>query len=125
MGCGVKWMQVNELDRAMGALQRAGLGPGNPIYNQLFALRGKVFGQIGFKFPRATSLLKLIPGLSPGSVRVFHDIEAGWLVEARAGPGSGVVRKYVSDQIAIKLIKGEMTHELEEFLMTPDDYLGE
>jgi len=125
MGCGVKWQQVQELDRALGSLRRAGLGPGDYAYNELWKIRGRVFGQIGYKFPRAVTLLLNLVALSPGSIKLFHDVEAGWLVEARAKPGAQVVRRYVSDDIATTLLTGKLTHELEEFLMAPDPYIGE
>lgn len=125
MGCGVKWQQIGELDRALRSLQRAGLGPGSDVYNYLYKVRGRVFGQIGYKYPREVSLILKLIGLSPGEIRLFHDIESGWLVEARAEPGAAPVRKYVSDDIATTLLKGGLTHELEDYLLTPDNYIGE
>ena len=32
---------------------------------------------------------------------------------------------YIGDEQAIAIIKKEVTPELEKYLMTPDDYLGE
>lgn len=125
MGCGVKWQQISELDRALGSLTRAGLGPGSDVYDALYKIRGRVFGQVGYKFPREVTLLLKLVGLSPGDIRLFHDIEAGWLVEARAAPNTTPIRKYISDDIATTLLKGGLTHELEEFLMAPDTYSGE
>jgi hypothetical protein len=125
MGCGVKWQQIGELDRALGVLRRAGLGPGAEIYNQLYSLRGRVFAQVGFKYPRTVSLLLKLIGLSPGTIKLWHDVESGWLAEARRTPSAPPVYKYVSDDIAAKILKKELTHELEEFLMTPDTYAGE
>lgn len=125
MACGVKQQQLNELDRALGALERAGLGPGTGPYDTLAATRTVVSDQIGYKFPRQVSFMSLFSGLSPGTVRLFHDIEAGWLTEGRAEPGAPVARRYVSDQVAITLLTGKLTHELAEFLMTPDTYIGE
>lgn len=125
MACGVKWQQIEELDRALRSLTRAGLGPGSDVYNALYKIRGRVFGQIGYKFPREVSLLLKLVGLSPGEIRLFHDIEAGWLVETRAAPGAPPVRKYVSDDIATTLLKGGLTHKLEQELLEPDTYYGE
>ena len=125
MACGVKWQQIKELDRALRSLRLAGFGPGTDVYNEIYRIRGKVFGQIGFKFPRTvTSLIKLV-GLSPGVIHLWHDVESGFMVEARRKPSAPPVYKYVSDNIAIIILKRELTHELEEFLMTPDTYYGE
>ena len=125
MGCGVKWQQIGELDKALGKLRRAGMGPGDPAYDALWGVRGRVFGQVGYKFPRSViSLLRLI-GLSPGEVRLFFDIEAGWLTQARHGPGQPWAYHYVPDDVAITLLTGGLTHELEDRLMEPDTYLGE
>ena len=125
MGCGVRWQQIQELDRALGALRRAGLGPGNDVYNALYGIRGRVFGQIGYKYPRTVTLLAKLLALSPGSVKLWHDIEAGWMTEARKEPAAPPVYKYVPDDVAITILKGQMTHELELELMTPDTYIGE
>jgi len=125
MACGVKQQQLNELDRALQALERAGLGPGTGPYDTLAATRTGVSEQIGYKFPRQVPFITGFRGLSPGEIRLFHDIEAGWLVEGRAEPGAPVARRYVPADIAITLLKGELTHELEEYLMTPDPYIGE
>ena len=125
MGCGVKWQQIGELDRALSALRRAGLGPGFDVYNQLYAIRGRVFGQVGFKYPRTVSLLARLLAMSPGSIKLWHDIEAGWMVEAREKTGAPPVYRRVSDDVAVAILKKELTPELEAELMKPDEYLGE
>ncbi|MBW2561769.1 MAG: hypothetical protein JRE40_13060 [Deltaproteobacteria bacterium] len=125
MGCGAKWKQIEELDRALGALRGTGLGPGTTPYDTLWKLRGKVFGQLGIKFPRTVTQLIKIAGLSPGTITLWHDIEEGWMSEARVRPGAPPVYKSVSDEVAMAILKREITKELEEKLMTPDEYLGE
>lgn len=125
MGCGVYWQQINELDRALGALQRAGLGPGFAPYNALVGLRGKVFGQLGIKYPRTITQLIRLLALSPGEISVWHDIESGWMVKAIESPGVPPVYRYVSDDVAITILSGGLTHELEAELFKPDDYIGE
>ena len=82
-------------------------------------------GQVGFKLPRPVSLLLRLVGLSPGVLKVWHDAESGWMSEARARPGAPPVYKAVSDEVAMAILKHEITHELEEGLLTPDPYLGE
>jgi len=123
MGCGAKWKQIEELDRALGALRGTGLGPGTTPYDTLWKLRGKVFGQLGIKFPRTVTQLIKIAGLSPGTITLWHDNEAGWMSEARVRPGAPPVYKSVSDEVAMAILKREITKELEEKLMTPDEYL--
>lgn len=94
-------------------------------YQSLFSLRRKILSQIGFKFPRVPSLLGIILGLSPGVIKVWHDSESGWMSEARVRPGAPPVYKKVSDEVAITILKKEITKELEAELLTPDEYLGE
>ena len=97
----------------------------SPAYQQLYSLRGKLLKQVGFKYPRiVTSLLRLV-ALSPGRITLWHDVESGWMSEARVRPGAPPVYRAVSDEVAMALLKEELTHELEQVLMTPDPYIGE
>ena len=125
MGCGVFWHQVGELDRALGALRIGGISELSAPYRQLSSLRGKLMKQVGFKFPREVQLVMRLVGLSPGTIKLWHDVESGWMAEARTGPGAPPVYRSVTDAVAITILKGELTHELEAELMTPDPYIGE
>lgn len=116
---------VNEIDRALKTMRTAGISEVSDAYKELYSLRGKILAQIGFKFPRPVSLVAKLAGLSPGEVRVWHDAESGWLAEARAKPGAPPVYHAVDDEVAMAILKGELTKEQEEKLMTPDEYLGE
>lgn len=126
MGCGVYWQQIREVEKALNALRPHLDLPGvSEASKSLYALRGKLLSQVGLKFPRTiTQILKLV-GLSPGTLTLWHDVESGWLVEARAKPGAPPVYHYVKDEVALALLSRQLTHELEATLMTPDDYLGE
>jgi len=125
MGCGVFWSQVQELDRAMSSLRRLGIPDTSDPFKALYSLRGQLMAQVGIKFPRTvTQLIKLI-GFSPGSISLWHDVESGWMSEARARPGAPPVYKSVSDEVAVAILKHEITPELEKVLLTPDPYLGE
>jgi len=125
MGCGVYWSQINELERALGTMRKFGISELSGPYQELFKLRGKLMAQVGIKFPRTvTQLLKLL-ALSPGTLTLWHDVESGWMTEARAAPGAPPVYKKASDEVAMAILKGEITHELEQQLLTPDEYLGE
>jgi len=125
MGCGIYWAQVNELDRAMGVMDRYGIDPGSDAYQSLYRQRGGLMAQIGQKFPRTTLQMRLITALYSPVIRLWHDIESGWMVEAREKPGAPPVYKSVGDELAMAILKGEVTHELEEELAKPDEYLGE
>ena len=125
MGCGVFWQQIHRLDESLGSMRVSGISPMSGPYQELYSLRGKLMAQIGFKFPREiTMLLKLI-GLSPGTITLWHDVESGFMSEARATPGAPPVYKHVSDEVAMAILKREVTKELEAELLTPDEYLGE
>ena len=126
MGCGIYWRQIKEVERALSVLQPHIYIPGvSDASKSLYSLKSTLLGSVGFKFPRSiTQLLKLL-GLSPGTITLFHDVEAGWLVSARKGPGAPPIYHYVKDDVALAILKGELTHELEVQLMTPDEYIGE
>jgi len=119
------YRQLQEVDRAMSALRLRGIPITNPAMSGLSAIRGKLLAQIGIKYPRVISLLAKIIALSPGSIKLWHDVESGWMTEARRKPGAPPVYRSVDDDVAAMLVRGEMTHELEESLMTPDEYIGE
>jgi len=125
MGCGVYWQQINRLDESMGMMRMRGISPSAGPYQELFRLRGKLMGQVGIKYPREITLLMRVLGLSPGEIRLWHDVESGFMSEARAYPGAPPVYKAVSDDIATAILKKEITKELEAELMAPDEYLGE
>ena len=126
MGCGILSRQVREVEKALYALRpHLDIPEVKDATRELFALRGKLLKQTGLKFPRSiTSILKVV-GLSPGTITLFHDIEGGWLVDARVKAGAPPVYHYVKDEVAVAILSGKLTHELEAELMKPDDYLGE
>lgn len=124
MGCGVWWTQIHELDRALGSLRSFGL-EGTDAFGQLNALRGKLLGQVGLKLPRTVSLLMKLVGMSPGEIKLWHDAEAGFMAEARVRPGAPPIYHHVSDDEAAEILRGEVSPETHDRLMTPDDYYGE
>jgi hypothetical protein len=126
MGCGIYWKQVREVERAINSLRPHLDIPGvSEATRELTAIRSRLLKTVGLKFPRTISQILKLAGLSPGSITLWHDIESGWLTEARSKPGAPPVYHYVKDEVAIKILKGELTHELEVELMTPDEYIGE
>jgi len=126
MGCGVYYQQVHTIDSALDKLRLHVDIPGvSDAYKELYSLRGELMARIGFKFPRTVMQILRIAGLSPGTVRLWLDVESGWMSEARARPQAPPVYKSVSDEVALALLKGELTKELEAELMAPDEYLGE
>jgi len=116
---------IRELERSMSVLYRYGLGKGTGPYDALFRARTNIWKSIGIKQFRLTTLVRMLFGLSPGSIKVWHDAESGFFTEARARPGAPPVYRAVSDEVAVTIVKGELTHKLEEELLTPDEYLGE
>jgi len=106
-------------------LRHSGLGHGTTPFDTLWELRGKIYAKIGIKYPRTLSQLIRLFGFSPGTIALWHDVESGWMSEARERPGAPPIYKRVSDEVAIAILKREITPELEATLLTPDDYLGE
>ena len=120
-----QYNELHEIERALSTMRKFGIPEVSEAYQKLYGIRGQLIKQVGFKIPRPMSLLKILLGLSPGTVKVWHDAESGWFSEARTKPGAPPVYKHITDEVAIKLLKGELTKELETTLMTPDDYIGE
>ena len=120
-----QWAEVNKLTSQLNLMQRWGVLPSDPGYLNLMTARGAAMGKLGLVKPRLTPLILRLVGLSPGDLKLWADAEIGWKVEARSEPGAPPVYHLVSDEVAEKLIKGELTHELEDELMAPDPYIGE
>lgn len=125
MGCGIYWQQINTIEKAMKGLRVSGIPEISDAYQSLNQLRGQLLTKVGLKFPRTVSQIARFAGLSPGEIRVWFDIESGWMAEARAKPGAPPVYHALSAETAAQILKGELTKELELQLMAPDEYLGE
>jgi len=117
--------QLFRLDRAVYQMTKEGIPELSTPFQAVLQARGQLRLSFGFKVPRSVlSLLKMY-GLSPGTIMLWLDTESGYMVEARERPGAPPVYHYVSDDMAMAILKGELTHELETYLMTPDPYIGE
>ena len=125
MGCGIYWQQVHELDRALGVMDKYGIPEESEAYQALWSQRGALLAEVGRKFPRETLQMRLIRALYSPLIRLWHDLESGWMVEAREKPGAPPVYRRVEDELAMTILKGEVTPELEKELLKPDEYLGE
>lgn len=120
MGCGVYWQQIGELEKALGTMTRFGIEETDPAYQALFAKRGALLAAVGKKFPRSAIQLRLLPGFSPGVIRLWHDVESGFFTDARVRPGAPPVYRAIPDNIAMAILKRELTHEEFEALLIPD-----
>ena len=120
-----QWNQIHELDRALSTMRRFGIDELSLPYQQLYSLRGKLMGQLGFKAARPVSLLAKLIGLSPGEVKLWHDAESGWMSEAREKPGAPPIYHYIGDEQAVAILNKEISPELHDYLFTPDDYIGD
>ena len=125
MGCGIYWQQVHELDRAIEVMGKYGIPETSEAYQALWSQRGALLAEVGRKFPRTTLQMRLIEALYSPVIRLWHDLESGWMVEAREKPGAPPIYKSVGDERAMAILKGEVTPEIEKELLTPDEYLGE
>jgi hypothetical protein len=127
MPCNIfsQYKALNEVNRTLRVLTKVGFGPLSEPFEAVNKLRGELLGSLGLKIPKPIGLLKLLAGLSPGSVKLFYDTDSGWFTDARETPGAPPVYHHVADDVAMTLLKGELTHELEAELMKPDEYLGE
>lgn len=120
-----QYAELHKLDEQLVMMRRWGVLETDPGFQRLWRARGEAMGKIGLIRARTTTLVMTKAGLSPGVIKLWADAELGWMTEARTKPSAPPVYKYVSDEVAEKIVKREVTPELEEFLMTPDPYLGE
>ena len=125
MGCGVYWQQVHEVESALGTMEKFGIDPGSEAYRSLVGERAKLMAEIGRKFPRSYNWLTFLAGESPGTIRLGHDVETGFFVEARVKPKAHPIYHRVTHEEAMAILKGEMSPELHDRLFTPDPYIGE
>ena len=117
--------ELHKLDDQLGMMKRWGVLPSDPGFQRLLGARGAAMGKLGLRIPSTTTLILKLIGLSPGEIKLWANAEIGWMTEARARPGAPPVYKYVSDEIAEKIVKRELTHELHDSLFAPDPYMGE
>jgi len=125
MGCGVYWQQIRTAERALGDLEKLGLGPGTEAYEAVLSQRGALLAQVGRKFPRVDFALSMWREFSPQRIRVWFDPEFGFNAEIRERQGAPPTYKLVSAEVAAAIIKGEVIPELKEILLIPEKYLGE
>jgi len=121
----MQWDEVHRVERDLATLKRLGVLETDPAYTTLWGERATALAKVGTVMPRDTIQLAFSFGFSPGSIKLWHDGDAGWVSEARVRPGAPPVYRKVSDEVAVALIKKEITPELELVLMTPDPYTGE
>lgn len=120
-----QYYQLHEVERALGVMEKYGISPTDPGYLRAWQERGAILERVGFKQPRTFFQIAKAFGMSPGVITLWEDVEAGWMSEARAKPGAPPVYHYVSDEVAMAILKKEVTPEMREYLFTPDPYLGE
>jgi len=120
-----QWDEVHRAEDDLATLERLGVSTTDPAYVKLSEEVGAALAKVGTVVSRDTLLLAWSFGFSPGDIKLWHDGDAGWMTEARVRPGAPPVYRKVSDEVAVALIKKQITPELEKVLMTPDDYIGE
>lgn len=120
-----QYAEVARLEQQLDQLRGWGVPETEGGFQRLGRAIDTAIGKVGRVLSRTTTLIRTITGLSPGEIKLWADAELGWMTEARARPGAPPVYKYVSDEVAEKIVKREITPELEEQLLTPDPYIGE
>ena len=124
MGCGIQWGEINRIDSALRTLRRYGIPETSDAYQLLWGVRGSMFGQLGFRRPTIVTLIKRLLFGSPARFRLWYDSDGGWLAESREAEGAHPTYKAVSTEVAMAMIKEELTPAMEEMLLAPDTYYG-
>ena len=125
MPCKYKFLQAGNITSAMRTMGVSPYSLNLPVYSELRALRSSILSQVTASFPRASLLIRLIVGLSPGSVRVWFDTENGWICEGRKTPGAAPVYHSITHEEAQRLLREDPDAELAHRMMEPDLYAGE
>ena len=125
MPCRYRWNQISTVNGALRTLGLSSYGLNLPVYTELQALRASLLSQVSAPFPRASVLIRLITGLSPGSVRVWLDTENGWMCEGRKTPGATPVYHSITAGQAAALMQKDPDPDLAHRMMEPDLYAGE
>ncbi len=112
--------ELNRINSAIGTLRTLGIDELDSAFRALRKAQGAALGKLGLAKPRTSTLLRLLTGLSPGSISLFLDAERGWLVEGIIEPGAVPVYHYVGDGIASRILLEDLTPEIKEFLWTPE-----
>jgi len=117
--------QLFRLDQVVYKMGKEGIPEISTPFQAVLQARGWLRLNLGYKIPKPVFAILKLYGLSPGSITLWLDAESGFMSEARARPGAPPVYKAVSDEVAMAILKHEVTPELEAQLLTPDEYLGE
>ena len=117
--------QLFRLDQVIRKMTLEGIPEFSTPFQAVLNARSALRINLGFKVPKDVFALLKLFALSPGTITLWLDTENGWMTEARAYPGAPPVYKRASDEVAITILKKEVTPELEADLLTPDEYLGE
>jgi len=121
MSCDDKayWTQLNELSKKVHSLKRAGFGPLDFPWEEVYRLRDEIIGKSIGPFPRSIVQVLRIAGLSPGILALWLDVEAGWMVEAREYEGAPPVYHLVDENTAVEILQGKNVHEYEAWFIVP------
>ena len=116
-----QFAELNSINSAIGTLRGLGISELDSAFGALEKARGIALRKLGVVQPRTSTLLRLLTGLSPGSISLFLDAERGWLVEGIIKPGAVPVYHYVGEEIASRILLEDLTPELKEFLWTAEE----
>lgn len=125
MPCKYRWNQMSIVNSALRTMGVSPYALKLPVYSELRALRYQLLSQVSAPFPRISMLIRMITGLSPGSVRLWLDTENGWMCEGRKTPGSTPVYHSITAEQAQLLLREDPDPELAHRMMEPDQYAGE
>ncbi len=120
-----QYAELHKLDDQLEMMKRWGVSESDPGYQSLWQARGTALAKIGQQKPMTFFQIARSFGMSPGVIALYAAAERGWMIEARAKPGAQPVYHYVTDDVAEKIVKEELTHEEFMELLTPDSYIGE
>lgn len=119
------WYQVHTAEEDLATLRRLDVEETHPAYQRVWAQRGAALAKVGYKAPKVSDWLINWASYSPERIRLGRDPEYGWFIAAREKPDAPITYKHVSAEIAVAIIKEEVTPELVKELAKPEEYYGE
>lgn len=125
MPCSYKWRQVASYNSVLRSLGLNSFTSSIPGVAEINALRSELIAQVTGPFPRISTLIWQVLGLSEGYVRVWFENERGWFAEGHKTPGAPPEYHALTTEEALRLVSPDPDKELAHKLMEHDAYAGE
>lgn len=119
------YYRVHTIEQALKDMETGKLPFSQEYTDVLLKQRAAELAKIGYKTPKVNIDLMPTVFVSPESLKVTLDPEYGYVVVARTDKKASPIYHVVTVEVAGMVMRHEITPELKQWLITPDEYLGE